>query len=169
MTEQDLYKLIDEYRKYGVNPESILGYEVYNDNYLRPIGARIEDLKHWNPVVAGNKAKEIAKLIRMYGDRALNTYPGLVKNNLDVFFPDGAPEDALDDYEVDKYDTLNYVTLENLQDPDMGYSPEEFAAYREALANDIVNEQRKLNEFNKSPEGKKLSKDIIDMLNSDYF
>lgn len=169
MTEKDLYDLIDVYKRYGVNPNVILEQGTTWGDDFRPIRECIADLKNWNPTVASNLAKRLERVIRLDGDRALNTYPDLIKNNLDVFFPDGVPEDALDDYEVDKHNIYDYVTIDELQDPDSGYSPEEFTAYREALAKEILDEHRKSNEFNKSPEGKKLSSEIIEMLNGDLF
>ena len=57
---------------------------------------------------------DIRQLMRV-GNKRLNTYPGLVKDNLKVFFPDekSIPEDALDDYEEDKYG-MYYTTLSDL-------------------------------------------------------
>lgn len=148
-----LYTLLETYGKYGVNAKDIL------DNYLTmdsgPTRSRIEDLDNWNPIVAKNKAAEIERTIRRIGDKELNTYPGLIKNNLDVFFPGGVPEDALDDYEEDK-NGVWYTPLDVVLESEL--SPEDFAEGKKELAELILNDKREENAHNKD----KIKKDQLD-------
>lgn len=136
MTKKDLYDLIEKYKSYGVDPNSILGYK-YDGPYDNSIRALINDLDNWNPVVAANKAKQIEKLIRLHGDKALNTFPGLVKDNHAIFFPDGKiPEDALEDYVADKHDPSEWVTLDDIIEA--GVTPEDFPEAKAEFAKEIL-------------------------------
>lgn len=160
--KKSLYDLLESYNKYGVDSKEIL------DNYLtmdrdpvngpasrQPTRSRIEDLDNWNPIIAKNKAAEIERLIRKIGDKRLNTYPGLVKNNLDVFFPDGVPEDALDDYEEDEH-SVWYTPLDLVLESEV--SPKDFAEGKKDIAEFILKDKREANELRKSQKVKKEDK-----------
>ena len=156
MTKEELYKLIDTYEMYGVPAGLLIDYK-YNGPYDNTIQSKIADLDNWHPDVAANKGDEIAKLIRYKGDKFLNTYPNLVKDNISAFFDEGdtSVQDAVDDYIADKKH-WSYTTLQDLLDSEV--SPEDFAAGKQDLADMIIQE-------NKAMRNKKIPEEIIDALN----
>ena len=143
MTKEELYKLIDAYEKYGVAYDST-------------IRSKIADLDNWHPDVAANKGDEIAKLIRYKGDKFLNTYPNLVKDNISAFFDEGdtSVQDAVDDYIADR-NHWSYTTLQDILDSNI--SPEDFAAGKQDLADMIIQE-------NKTLRNKRIPKEIVDAI-----
>lgn len=96
-------------------------------------------------------------ILRLYGDRRLNTYKNLIKDNASLFFPnEEVPEDALDDYEVESSSPY-YISLEDLIDSDLDVNgvKELKDAYKEAILKD------KRAELNSSMS-KKEAQEILD-------
>lgn len=125
-------------------PENIDNTLVLPKDSKEDIQSAIDDFARYGVSIIN--APSTASVISR-GNRLLNTYPGLVKNNRDVFFPDGKiPEDALDDYEEDTHSD-NYWTLKDLKE--MGIPPEEWKEWKQEIAEGILAEQRKINEMHK--------------------
>lgn len=89
--------------------------------------------------------------LQIEGDKRLNTYKNLVKENPDVFFhgESSIPEDALDDYEEEAYGNY-YTTLEDLLDSDI--PPEDAKELFADYAKCILEDKRKINEASLNKE-----------------
>ena len=85
-----------------------------------------------------------AKQLMNIGNRRLNTYPNLVKENLKVFFPNEKkiPEDALDDYEEDP-NGIYYITLNDLLEE--GSEKDDLSSLKDDYRKMILNDQIKAN------------------------
>lgn len=85
-----------------------------------------------------------AKHLLRIGNKRINTYPGLVKDNLKVFFPNekSIPEDVLDDYEEDP-NGIYYMTLNDLLED--GLSSDDLRDFKEQYSKMILNDQIKAN------------------------
>ena len=112
----------------------------------------LDDYSRYGVFVPVNGSELSPVTIINRGDRLLNTYPGLVKNNHDVFFPDGkVPSDALDDYEEDVHSD-NFWSLKDLKE--MEVSPEDWKQWKQDLANQILEDRRNTNNMWKKHDDK---------------
>ena len=113
-------------------------------------------------------------ILQLHGDKRLNTYNNLVKDNPDVFFPNEkeVPEDALDDYIAEPSSPF-YFSLGDLLDSDMTLDDlkELKDTNRKAILNDMRrtrNEVMSKKEVQKMLDGisTEVPSNVMDKLNS---
>lgn len=100
--------------------------------------------------------------LRKNGNRKLNTYADLIKNNPDVFFAfeKSVPKDALDDYEENE-NSKYYFDIDDMSD----WSADDFRQIKEDYANSILNDRREANELAKQNDKNESIQNMLRSIN----
>lgn len=127
-------QLAEHFKTYDVDVSDVIE-ELKKELDKLPTAEKVSYNKSW-----------LLRNLRKNGNRKLNTYADLVKNNPDIFFAfeKSVPKDALDDYEENE-NSMYYFDIDDMSD----WSADDFRQIKEDYANAILNDHREANELAK--------------------
>lgn len=90
-------------------------------------------------------------------NKLINTYPDLIRNNRDVFYPNGikdydSEDNALNDYEESSTGAY-YIDADDLSDPNEEINAQDFSDLKKVFADQILESKRKENKMFSNPTG----------------